>query len=132
MIFSISRTQFAPTYFVFSLTYSLDPVYCALHFSYFCGTQNISEFFKYRIEVKKNSRSLSPFNSFYGISFVNRHRHKTSNSLELLELMKYDPFLIFWWIFCRNLQKIEYENEVCFEASRMPNFFELFYDSLKK
>jgi hypothetical protein len=37
--------------------------------------------------------------------------------------MKYDPFLIFWWLFCRNLRKIENENEVCFEACRMPNFF---------
>jgi hypothetical protein len=37
--------------------------------------------------------------------------------------MKYDPFLIFWCIFYRNLSKIEYENEVCFEACRFPNFF---------
>ncbi len=37
--------------------------------------------------------------------------------------MKYGPFLIFWWIFYRNLRKIEYENGVCFEACRMPNFF---------
>jgi hypothetical protein len=52
-----------------------------------------------------------------------RHRHKTSNSPELLEFMKYDPFLIFWWIFCRNLRKFGYENGVCFEACRMSNFF---------
>jgi hypothetical protein len=56
-------------------------------------------------------------------SYDNRHRHKTSNSPELLEFMKYDPFLIFWCIFCRNLRKIEYENEVSFLACRMPNFF---------
>jgi hypothetical protein len=37
--------------------------------------------------------------------------------------MKYNPFLIFWWIFCRNPWKIEYENEFCFEACRMSNFF---------
>jgi hypothetical protein len=37
--------------------------------------------------------------------------------------MKYGPFLIFWWIFCRILRKIEYENGVCFEACRMSNFF---------
>jgi hypothetical protein len=37
--------------------------------------------------------------------------------------MKYAPFQIFWCIFCRNLRKIQYENEVCFEACRMPNFF---------
>ncbi len=46
--------------------------------------------------------------------------------------MKYGPFLIFWCIFCRNLRKIGYENEVCFEACRLPNFFWLFYGSLKK
>ncbi len=63
---------------------------------------------------------------------VIRHRHKTSNSPELLEFMKYGPFLIFWWIFCRNLRKIEYENGICFEACRMSNFFWLFYDLLNK
>jgi hypothetical protein len=52
-----------------------------------------------------------------------RHRHKISNPPELLEFMKCDPFLIFWWLFCRNPWKIEYENEVCFEACRLPNFF---------
>ncbi len=44
-------------------------------------------------------------------------------SPELLEFIKYGPFLILWYIFCRNPWKIEYENEVCFEACRMPNFF---------
>jgi hypothetical protein len=43
----------------------------------------------------------------------------------MFEIMKFGPFLIFWWIFCRNLWKIEYENEVCFEACQrqMSNFF---------
>jgi hypothetical protein len=59
-----------------------------------------------------------------------RHRHKTSNPPELLEFIKYNPFLIFWCIFCRNLWKIGYENEVCFEACRIPNLVWLFYDSI--
>jgi hypothetical protein len=50
-------------------------------------------------------------------------RHKTSNSTELVEFNKSGPFLMFWCIFYRNLRKIEYENEVCFEACRLPNFF---------
>ncbi len=53
-------------------------------------------------------------------------------SPELLEFMKYGPFLIFWCIFYRNLRKIGYENEAFFEACGMPNFFWLFYNSLKK
>ncbi len=44
-------------------------------------------------------------------------------SPELVEFIKYDHFLIFWCIFCRNPWKMEYENEVCFEACRVPNFF---------
>ncbi len=80
----------------------------------------------------RKSRKGTGWNFFCWFLYHSRHRHKTSNSPELLEFMKYDPFLIFWWIFCRNLWKIEYENEVCFEACRMLNFFRLFYDSLKK
>jgi hypothetical protein len=63
---------------------------------------------------------------------LTRHRHQTSNPPELLEFIKYGPFLIFWCIFCRNRRKIGFENEVCFEACRMPNYFWLFYDSLIK
>ncbi len=44
-------------------------------------------------------------------------KHKNIKySPELFEFINYDPFLIFWCIFCKNLWKIEYENEDCFEA----------------
>ncbi len=35
-------------------------------------------------------------------------------------------------IFCRNPWKIEYENEVCFEACRLPNFFWIVLRFLEK
>ncbi len=82
------------------------------------------------------------FNTLSGIRSIvkilclldSRHRQKTSNSPELLEFMKYGPFLIFWWIFCRNPWKIGYENEVCFEACRLPNFLTVlrFFEKIMK
>ncbi len=54
---------------------------------------------------------------------ISSSQHKILNSPELVGFIKSGPFLIFWCIFCKNLQKIGYENEVCVEACRMPNFF---------